>query len=71
MAVETSAEYLNTKQLEARSSVSASTWAKRRLTGDGPPFRKIGKSVRYFWPDVQSWLEAKTRTSTSDILGGL
>ena len=69
--METTAEFLNTKQLEARSNVSASTWAKRRLTGDGPPFRKIGKSVRYFWPDVDNWLRARTRTSTSDMSGGL
>jgi predicted DNA-binding transcriptional regulator AlpA len=58
-------EYLTVRQLEARSNISASTWNKRRLSGDSPPFLKIGKKVLYRWSDVEAWLAGRTRTSTS------
>jgi predicted DNA-binding transcriptional regulator AlpA len=32
---------------------------KRRLTGDGPPFVRIGRLVRYRPDDVAAWIEAK------------
>lgn len=42
-------------------------WAERaRLTGDGPPYMKVGRSVRYQADEVLAWLEAKRRRSTSD-----
>lgn len=59
-------ELITTPELERRTGVNASTWAKRRLTGDSPPFLKIGRCVRYRWPDVEAWLAARTRTSTSE-----
>lgn len=40
--------------------------AQHRFHGDGPPFVKFGRSVRYRWSDVQAWLEASTRTQTGD-----
>ncbi|TNB46536.1 helix-turn-helix domain-containing protein [Martelella lutilitoris] len=36
-----------------------------RLRGGGPPFVKIGKSVRYKRRDITAWLSANTLTSTS------
>jgi predicted DNA-binding transcriptional regulator AlpA len=40
---------------------------KARLTGDGPPFLKIGRLVRYRPEDVAAWLAAfPARTSTSN-----
>lgn len=59
-------ELINTPELERRTGVDASTWAKRRLSGDSPPFLKIGRCVRYRWSDVEAWLAAQTRTSTSE-----
>jgi predicted DNA-binding transcriptional regulator AlpA len=60
------AEYVDTEGLEALTGVSSSTWAKRRLSGDTPPFIKIGKSVRYHVPTAKAWLARRTRSSTSD-----
>lgn len=41
-------------------------WAERaRLEGTGPPYIKIGRSVRYRASDVEDWLEANLRRSTS------
>ncbi len=59
-------EYVDTKGLQALTGISASTWNKRRLTGDTPPFSKIGKSVRYHVPTVKAWMDEHLRRSTSD-----
>jgi predicted DNA-binding transcriptional regulator AlpA len=53
--------------LERLTQQARSTWQKRRLTGDGPPFVKIGRSVRYPSSGVKAWLAARPRLlSTSD-----
>jgi len=59
-------EFLDTHGLALRTGIAASTWTKRRLTGDTPPFAKIGRRVLYRWPDVEAWLASRIRTSTSD-----
>lgn len=59
-------EYVDTKGLEALTGISASTWRKRRLTGDTPPFLKVGKSVRYHIPTVREWMARRQRCSTSE-----
>lgn len=46
---------------------SESTLAKRRMRGDGPAFLKLGKrTVGYRRSDLDAWLAACRRTSTSD-----
>ncbi|RLK44531.1 helix-turn-helix transcriptional regulator [Cupriavidus plantarum] len=42
-----------------------------RTQGKGPVYRKIGRAVRYAEADVLSWLDAQTRTSTSQQPGQL
>jgi predicted DNA-binding transcriptional regulator AlpA len=59
-------EYVDVKGLAAITGISASTWNKRRLTGDTPPYTKVGKSVRYHVPTVREWLAARQRRSTSE-----
>ena len=59
-------EYIDTRQAADRAGISASFLNKARITGDGPPFIKVGKAVRYHWPDVAAWLHARTRRSTSE-----
>jgi predicted DNA-binding transcriptional regulator AlpA len=59
-------EFVDVKGLAAITGISASTWNKRRLTGDTPPFSKIGKSVRYHIPTVKAWMNERVRRSTSD-----
>jgi len=53
-------------------ALSPSTLAKMRLRGDGPPFIKAGpRAVAYRRTDLDSWLEARLRSSTSDrVIGG-
>jgi predicted DNA-binding transcriptional regulator AlpA len=59
-------EYVDTRKLAEITGISASTWNKRRLTGDTPPFTKIGKSVRYHIPSVKAWMNERVRCSTSE-----
>lgn len=54
--------------LGAETKTPPSRWAKARLTGDGPPYLKIGHLVRYRRGDVRAWLESQRRfQSTSEM----
>jgi excisionase family DNA binding protein len=57
---------LTTKQAALLLNVSDSFMAKARLRGDGPRYRKVGRSVRYAEGDLNDWLKARARTSTSE-----
>ena len=45
--------------------LSQSWLAKLRLTGDGPPYMKMGRQVRYSQADLLRWAELSLRHSTS------
>ena len=49
---------------------SGSTFEKLRLTGGGPVYSKIGRRVVYRIDDLDAWLAANRRRSTSDNGGG-
>jgi hypothetical protein len=57
MAPEPAAEYVDS---------SPSTLAKLRLKGGGPRFCRIGRAIRYRRSDLDDWLIASSRRSTSD-----
>lgn len=40
--------------------------AKQRLSGDGPPYIKIGRKVLYDPRDVRAWLNQRKYRSTSE-----
>jgi len=42
------------------------TLERWRLTGDGPPFVKIGASIRYPLNELEKWLADRLRRSTSE-----
>jgi predicted DNA-binding transcriptional regulator AlpA len=46
--------------------VSPSWLAKARMKGDGPPFAKIGRSVRYGEGALVQWMKSRLRLSTSE-----
>jgi len=48
---------------------SESTLEKKRVTGDGPPFIRLGRSIVYDTRDLDTWLAARRATSTSDRAG--
>jgi predicted DNA-binding transcriptional regulator AlpA len=57
------------KPIEAAAylRLSASTLAKARVRGDGPPFLKLGpKTVLYRRSDIEVWAESRIKQSTSE-----
>jgi predicted DNA-binding transcriptional regulator AlpA len=58
---------LTDSDLENLTGRARSTWQKARLKGDGPPFIRIGRLIRYRPSEVRAWLDAHTSLrSTSD-----
>jgi hypothetical protein len=56
---------LSPKEAAQKLRRSVSFLAKKRMTGDGPPFVKAGRGVLYAEPALVQWLKSQTRTSTS------
>ncbi len=46
--------------------VTVKTLQAWRVRGGGPPFVKVGRCVRYRLEDVEAYVAASTRRSTSD-----
>ena len=44
--------------------ISYSWLRQSRVRGDGPPFIKIGRAIRYRKEDVDNWLLQNQRTNT-------
>lgn len=57
---------LRTHEAAEYCGSSASTFEKLRLTGGGPVYSKIGRRVVYRQADLDVWIDARRRTSTSD-----
>lgn len=59
--------YLTEQQVSERLNVKLATLRKWRLKGGGPRFRKFGSAVRYALVDLETFEDAASRTSTSDL----
>ena len=57
---------LKPPKVAAILDVSVSWLAKARMRGEGPPFIKIGRAVRYSASAVQEYVRTRMRHSTSD-----
>lgn len=57
---------LTPKEAAERLKVSLSWLAKARMRGDGPPFIKIGRAIRYSEAALQQWLKSHQHLSTSE-----
>jgi predicted DNA-binding transcriptional regulator AlpA len=59
--------WLRTPSAAAYCGLAISTLEKMRLAGTGPAFSKAGRRVVVYSVEaLDSWLAARTRTSTSD-----
>ncbi len=47
-------------------AVHPNTLAKWRLSGEGPTFTKMGRSVRYRMCDIEKWIDSRQAKSTSE-----
>ena len=67
MADQTSAKkYLSSIEAARYLGVSSSMLAKKRLSGNGPRFSKLGKRVLYDVADLDLWTSQSRRSSTSE-----
>ena len=57
---------LTPKEAARLLKVSFSWLAKARMRGDGPPFIKIGRSIRYSEAALIQWMRGRQRLSTSE-----
>jgi len=54
------------KDAAAYIGLAPQTLAKMRVSGDSPPFYKVGRQVLYDRADLDAWLAERRRRSTSD-----
>ena len=57
---------LTPKEATQCLGVSSSWLAKSRMRGDGPPFIKVGRNVRYTQAGITQWIKSRQRLSTSE-----
>lgn len=57
---------LTPRETAKRLCCSERKLERHRLHGDGPPFLKFGGSVRYSVAELEAWIAANVRRSTSD-----
>jgi predicted DNA-binding transcriptional regulator AlpA len=57
---------LSPKEAAKFLKVSVSWLAKARMRGDGPPYIRIGRSIRYSEAALLQWLKSRQRLSTSE-----
>jgi excisionase family DNA binding protein len=57
---------LRTTEAAGYIGLKKSTLEAWRVRGEGPVFLKLGKAVRYRKEDIDAFLEANLRKSTSD-----
>lgn len=58
---------MRTPEAATYVALAESTLIKMRLTGDGPPFVKVGlRAVAYRKIDLDAWLAARVRHRTSN-----
>ena len=57
---------LRTPEAASHVGLASKTLEKWRVTGDGPPFIKLGRAVVYDVRDLDEWLDGNRKRSTSD-----
>lgn len=57
---------IDTPKTAERTNLSVSFHNKARCTGTGPTYIKIGRRVLYRISDIDAWIAARTRRSTSE-----
>lgn len=62
-------DWMRVPDLVRYTGIPASSWAKRRLSGDTPEFVRVGRSILYSRSAVDDWLAKRRHRSTSDNLG--
>lgn len=57
---------LTPNEAAGRLRVSMSWLAKARMRGDGPPYIRVGRAIRYAEAALVQWMRSRQRLSTSE-----
>lgn len=57
---------MNEKDAAKYLGMSVAWFQRKRVTGGGPPFSKVGQSVRYSLRDLDYWLQYNTVAHTTE-----
>jgi hypothetical protein len=58
--------HLTPRQMALHQQCSDRTLERQRAIGNGPPYVKVGGSIRYPLPWFEKWLEERRQCSTSE-----
>ena len=61
--------FINRTATATALNISPRTLEKWAVTGEGPPFYKLGGRVLYDIEDIETWVSSRRRSSTSQISG--
>jgi predicted DNA-binding transcriptional regulator AlpA len=61
--------YLTPKEASEICRMSTDWLAKARVNGNGPPYVKFGRAVRYDETTLHQWVKTRERHSTSEDAG--
>jgi predicted DNA-binding transcriptional regulator AlpA len=62
---------VRTPEAAAILGLSASTLEKLRLRGNGPRYAKLGRICVYSPQDLEAWVIARSRQSTSELAANI
>ena len=65
MAARTDIKLLDTPSIAGVMGMRPNTLEIWRTKGEGPPYRKVGRAVRYVESEVIAWIESRRHTNTS------
>lgn len=57
---------IDDREVSKLTGIARKTLQNMRLKGGGPEFIKIGKNCRYRPSEIDNWLKANTRRTTSE-----
>jgi len=60
--------YISTPEAARIAGLSIDWFQRARWVGNGPPYIKIARAVRYPSDELHSWLRARVRTSTTEVV---
>jgi predicted DNA-binding transcriptional regulator AlpA len=68
--IKTDQKYVDETFASVVTGMSTAWFQRARWAGNGPPYVKVGRAVRYRLDELVSWFEDRKRTSTSAVREG-
>jgi len=65
MSVTNDEPMITEREVAERTRTTVHMWRNRRSAGDGPPYLKVGRAVRYRWSQVEAWITTQSAGSNA------